>query len=311
MKDKIIAYIGASLGRQQFNSLMCMDTGGKFREDVVNVGWEYGLVKAHGAILPDGWAYRFPSTNTTIVWYWSSSLCDLEPINPGNKTTDYTMHLDRPPAFLGTYLDRFDVLVLNTGHHWDKEKFDANRWVMHVGGVPVTTDGKLADVELAKNFTIYSIVKWVDQQLSTHPRLKAFFRTMSPWHSFCNNTVPLAGGKEVTQDESLDYSASGAVVGTNVELLDITSISQLRDEGHTRYGNATLGTQDCSRWCLPGIPDTWNELMVAQLSGSGVVAVQPQANWSALPPKANSSLAMSNHPSITLLGFTLSILILL
>ncbi|XP_026431035.1 protein trichome birefringence-like 14 [Papaver somniferum] len=275
MKDKTIAIIGDSLGRQQFQSLMCMVTGGEFREDVVDVGWEYGLVKARGATRPDGWAYRFPSTNTTILYYWSASLCDLEPINPGDKATDWAMHLDRPPAFLRRYLDRFDVLVLNTGHHWNRGKLNANRWVMHVRGVR-NTDRKLAEIGRAKNFTVYSIVKWVDQQLPTHPRLKAFFRTISPRHFFhgdwntggsCDNTVPLAGGKEVTQDESLDHSASGAVIGTKVKLLDITAISQLRDEGHiSRYSiKATPGMQDCLHWCLPGIPDTWNELMIAQL----------------------------------------------
>ncbi|KAI3938859.1 hypothetical protein MKW92_012482 [Papaver armeniacum] len=264
MKDKTIALIGDSLGRQQFQSLMCMVTGGEFREDVVDVGWEYGLVKARGAARPDGWAYRFPSTNTTILYYWSASLCDLEPINPVTKPqTGLCIWID--PAFLRRYLDRFDVLG----------KLNANRWVMHVGGVR-NTDRKLAEIGRAKNFTVYSIVKWVDQQLPTHPRLKAFFRTISPRHFFhgdwntggsCDNTVPLAGGKEVTQDESLDHSASGAVRGTKVKLLDITAISQLRDEGHiSRYSiKATPGMQDCLHWCLPGIPDTWNELMIAQL----------------------------------------------
>ncbi|KAK9116643.1 hypothetical protein Sjap_015590 [Stephania japonica] len=114
MQDKTIAFIGDSLGRQQFQSLMCMATGGVERPDVLDVGREYGLVKARGAIRPDGWAYRFPSTNTTILYYWSSSLCDLEPINITNPTTDWAMHLDRPPAFLRRYIHRFDALVLNT-----------------------------------------------------------------------------------------------------------------------------------------------------------------------------------------------------
>ncbi|OVA08328.1 PMR5 N-terminal domain [Macleaya cordata] len=275
MQDKTIAIVGDSLGRQQFQSLMCMVTGGKQRSDVVNVGWEYGLVKARGAIRPDGWAYRFPNTNTTILYYWSASLCDLEPINPTDRATDWAMHLDRPPAFLRRYLHRFDVLVLNTGHHWNRGKLNANRWVMHIGGVP-NTDRRLAEIGRAKNFTIYSVVNWVNLQLPTHPRLKAFFRTISPRHFFngdwntggsCDNTTPLAGGKEVTQDESLDPSASRAVMGTGVKLLDITALSQLRDEGHiSRYSiKATPGMQDCLHWCLPGIPDTWNELLIAQL----------------------------------------------
>ncbi|RVW44098.1 Protein trichome birefringence-like 16 [Vitis vinifera] len=274
-QDKTLAFIGDSLGRQQFQSLMCMITGGKESPDVTSVGWKYGLVKARGALRPDGWAYWFPGTNTTILYYWSASLCDLEPLNSVNPTMDYAMHLDRPPAFLRRFLNKFDVLVLNTGHHWNRGKLKANRWVMHVGGMP-NTDTKIAEIGGAKNLTIHSIVKWVDSQLPKYPGLKAFYRTISPRHFFngdwntggsCDNTTPLSDGKEVLKDESLDPVAVAAVKGTRVKLLDITASSQLRDEGHiSRYSiRATPGVQDCLHWCLPGIPDMWNEILFAQL----------------------------------------------
>ncbi|KZV51285.1 hypothetical protein F511_05626 [Dorcoceras hygrometricum] len=275
MQDKTLAFVGDSLGRQQFQSLMCMVTGGKETSDVADVGHEYGLVKALGSSRPDGWAYRFPSTNTTILYYWSASLCDLEPINVTNPTTDFAMHLDRPPAFLCRYLHRFDVLVLNTGHHWNRGKLKANRWIMYVGGVP-NTDRKIANIGGAKHFAVHSIVKWVNAQLPKFPGLKAFFRTVSPRHFFngdwntggtCDNTTPLSSGMEVLQDESSDPLISGAVNGTRVKLLDITALSQLRDEGHiSRYSiKATPGVQDCLHWCLPGVPDTWNEILFAQI----------------------------------------------
>ncbi|XAR51045.1 hypothetical protein NMG60_11005548 [Bertholletia excelsa] len=183
MRDKTIAFIGDSLGRQQFQSLMCMITSGKEQLQVEDIGWKFRIVISQGAIRPDGWAYWFPHTNTTILYYWSATLCDIEPINVTDlATTDFAMHLDRPPAFLSQYLRQVDVLILNTGHHWNRGKLRANRWVMHVNGKPIT-DRKLAQMGNAKNLTIYSIVRWVDSQMTLHhPRLKAFFRTISPRH---------------------------------------------------------------------------------------------------------------------------------
>ncbi|KAG6390904.1 hypothetical protein SASPL_148649 [Salvia splendens] len=49
MQDKTLAFIGDSLGRQQFQSLMCMVTVGEERAR---------HVKARHAVRPDGWAYR-------------------------------------------------------------------------------------------------------------------------------------------------------------------------------------------------------------------------------------------------------------
>ncbi|KAJ6413709.1 hypothetical protein OIU84_006505 [Salix udensis] len=239
MQDRTIAFIGDSLGRQQFQSLMCMASGGELREDIENVGKKYGLVKARGAIRPDGWAYRFSNTNTTILYYWSASLADLEPLNITDKATDVAMHLDRAPAFMRRFLHQFDVLVLNTGHHWNRGKITANRWVMYVNGKPLK-DRKLLEIGNAKNFTVHSVARWLDSQLPSHSRLK---------------------------DESSDPVIAAAVKGTNITLLDITALSDLRDEGHiSRYSvKATTGVNDCLHWCLPGIPDTWNELLSAQL----------------------------------------------
>ncbi|XP_018441430.1 protein trichome birefringence-like 14 [Raphanus sativus] len=291
MKNKTIAFIGDSLGRQQFQSLMCMATGGEDSPEVQNVGWEYGLVKAKGALRPDGWAYRFPTTNTTILYYWSASLSDLVPMNNSDPPPRLTaMHLDRPPAFMRNYLHRFDVLVLNTGHHWNRGKIEGNHWVMHVNGTKVEGEF-LKDISQAKVFTIHSVAKWLDAQLRLHhPRLKAFFRTISPRHfrngdwntgGNCNNTVPLSRGSEITGDDgSVDATVESAVNGTRIKILDITALSELRDEAHisgsklkprkpkkvrSNVTSTAPTVNDCLHWCLPGIPDTWNELFIAQI----------------------------------------------
>ncbi|KAK4264725.1 hypothetical protein QN277_025860 [Acacia crassicarpa] len=275
MQDKTIAFVGDSLGRQQFQSLMCMATGGEESPEVEDVGWQYGLVKRRGALRPDGWAYRFPKTNTTILYYWSASLCYLEPLNMNDPLSNVAMHLDRPAAFLQQFINRFHVLILNTGHHWNRGKLTANRWIMYVGGKP-NEDKRVAGIVKAKNLTIYSVAKWVDTQLVSHPQLKAFFTTISPrhfvngdWNSggSCDNTIPLSAGSEVVQDGSSDLTTEGALRGMKIKMLDITALSQLRDEAHmSRYTiRGTKNDSDCLHWCLPGVPDTWNELLVSQI----------------------------------------------
>lgn len=51
-----------------------------------------------------------------------------------------------------------------------------------------------------------------------------------------------------------------------VNLLNITTLSQLRKDGHPSiYTGHGSHFSDCSHWCLPGVPDTWNILLYASL----------------------------------------------
>ena len=62
---------------------------------------------------------------------------------------------------------------------------------------------------------------------------------------------------------------------TPVTYLNITRMTDYRKDAHPsiyRKQNLTDEErraperyQDCSHWCLPGVPDTWNELLYAQL----------------------------------------------
>lgn len=62
---------------------------------------------------------------------------------------------------------------------------------------------------------------------------------------------------------------------TPVSYLNITRMTDYRKDAHPsiyRTQNMTEEEmrdpekyQDCSHWCLPGVPDSWNELLYAQL----------------------------------------------
>lgn len=64
----------------------------------------------------------------------------------------------------------------------------------------------------------------------------------------------------------------------NVTFLNITQLSEYRKDGHAaiygeRKGKLLTKEQrsdpkkfaDCIHWCLPGVPDAWNEILYAYL----------------------------------------------
>lgn len=66
--------------------------------------------------------------------------------------------------------------------------------------------------------------------------------------------------------------------GLKVQMLNITQLSEYRKEGrpsiYRKQWEALTVEQisnpktyaDCIHWCLPGVPDTWNELLYAYVS---------------------------------------------
>ncbi|KAK8716349.1 hypothetical protein V6N13_043662 [Hibiscus sabdariffa] len=238
--------------------MMCMLTGGQDSSDVAEK-YDFLQFLCNGAIHHHGWAYRFRTTNTTILHSWSARLCDREPINATDPNTLNAMHLDQ-----------INVLV-NTAHHWIKQMVNMDKEVMYVSGVPVQ-DRNLKNIENAKIFKVNNIVKWLDSKLASNPNIQVFFRTTSPRHFFkgdwntggsCDNTIPMTEGSEVLQEESTDKVVAGAVEGTGVKIFYITALSDLRDEAHIlHYGKKAIG---CLHWCLPGVPDAWNKLLDQQL----------------------------------------------
>ncbi|CAM8993826.1 unnamed protein product [Rhodiola kirilowii] len=56
-----------------------------------------------------------------------------------------------------------------------------------------------------------------------------------------------------------------AEMKTHVFYLNITKMTSFRKDGHPSIFRPFGKAQDCSHWCLPGVPDSWNELLYAAL----------------------------------------------
>ena len=85
---------------------------------------------------------------------------------------------------------------------------------------------------------------------------------------------------DLTPPESLEEWADllkpvNDVLGNNMrpklsglDMLNVTQMTAQRKDGHLSVYLSPSGPvprykQDCSHWCLPGVPDTWNELLYA------------------------------------------------
>ncbi|XP_037481998.1 protein trichome birefringence-like 1 [Triticum dicoccoides] len=191
------------------------------------------------------------------------------------------LKLDQLPAMLQKVIGA-DVLVFNTGHWWT-----------HTGKLRawdhLERNGMLVKMEGEEAFSraLRTWARWVDHNVD-QTRTRVFFRSVSPEHkgaNWCyNQTAPIAADEAIVPwfPKSMVSIVEGSIrsMRTPATYLNITRLSELRIDAHpsvysiNRDGKPLSLEQrrrpvvyaDCSHWCLPGLPDTWNVLLLASLT---------------------------------------------
>ncbi|CAI5471545.1 unnamed protein product [Closterium sp. Yama58-4] len=279
MRNKSIAFIGDSLGQQQFQSLLCLLSPHgppKNMSDpsspTQDVGTDYGFFQLPGARRPTGLAYRFVASNTTVIFRWTTCLCEIEPLNKEDWTQGQAMHLDRPDTFLRDFLRELDVVVLNTGHHWNRGKMKESALEFYLNGRPAPPvegegdgegtigGGRGGGREGGFGFG-YGVSGCCGREGEWDSRGRCDYLK----HPFADAEV----AKMITRDAEKE----DGVFGTTVHLLNITHLSAYRGDAHPSSWDARFSApkaqQDCLHWCLPGVPDTWNELLYTHIMEKG------------------------------------------
>lgn len=124
---------------------------------------------------------------------------------------------------------------------------------------------------------------WVDGNIDGN-RTQIFFRGYSTshfsggrWNSGGNchgETLPLTNRTQLRKKYPQMMNVLQSVLGqmhTDVRFMNITQMTFDRKDGHpSAYRRPAEGRkqgsfQDCSHWCLPGVPDAWNHLLFSML----------------------------------------------
>ncbi|XP_006658908.2 protein trichome birefringence-like 10 [Oryza brachyantha] len=277
LRNRRLVFVGDSIGRNQWESMLCMLATAVAGDDEASIYEESGspITKHKGAL-----SFRFRDYNCTVEHHRSPYLLRRgRPPRRAPRHVASTLQLDAIDSRARRWKDA-DVLVFNTGHWWSHERLQQLHCYFQEGK-KLRLD---MSIEAAYERAMGTLTDWVHREVSSYKTL-VIFRTYSPAHTRASNsggcaseTLPELNSSRislhrwpgmVTPAFEKSGTAAAATAG-RLHVLNITLMAAQRRDGHPSVYNVAAAARtpaaqraDCSHWCLPGVPDAWNELLYA------------------------------------------------
>ncbi|KAK1269678.1 hypothetical protein QJS04_geneDACA005049 [Acorus gramineus] len=276
MRGKRMILVGDSMNRSMLQSLACIlrqSLGNWSRVHEVRRKTEFKAVGYNSLFFED---YEF-----YLDFFQTPFLVE----RVYNGSIEVNLRLDVVDEGTSA-IRKSDIVIFNTGHWFtDQKTYGGKNYYQEGNYVHPQLDHMEAYTRALKTWA-----KWIDHTFS-HGKTKVFFQGSSPTHFRGGQWN--SGGKCHMETEPIfnetfleEYPVQNRIfeqvrggMQTPVVYLNITRLTDYRKDGHVSMYYLERRTpkekvmavklQDCSHWCMPGVPDTWNELLYASLVMDG------------------------------------------
>ncbi|KAF5471490.1 hypothetical protein F2P56_008278 [Juglans regia] len=278
LRNKRLVFVGDSLNRNQWVSMVCLVDSwippklrSMHNNDSLNI-------------------FKAIAYNATIEFYWAPLLVESNSDDPVNhRIPDRTVRIKAIEKHARHWTGG-DILVFDSYLWWRRPRMKV-LW----GSFESPDDAIYKEVQMLRVYemALRTWSDWVEVHVD-RTKTQLFFVSMSPTHERAKDW----GGGENCYKETGKISEEGywgsdsdpkmmRVVemvledlktrGLNVQMLNITQLSEYRKEGHPSIYRKQWepltkeqienpsSYADCIHWCLPGLPDVWNELLYAYI----------------------------------------------
>ncbi|XP_071698140.1 protein trichome birefringence-like 34 [Rutidosis leptorrhynchoides] len=280
LRGKRVIFIGDSVNRNQWVSMVCM------LQSVIPLGLKK-MQKVPNVSLHTFMAFEY---NVSIDFYWAPLLVESNGDNPTkHKTNDRVVRINSILKHAINWVNA-DILVFNSYLWWRMPTLKILN-----GSFEDSAQYDIVDNHLGYKMALKTWSHWLRTHIN-HTRTQTYFMSMTATHhrgvewgmkgdeNCLNETEPIMknefweSGSDLKMLRILESSLNKLKAkGVNVQMINISQLTQYRKDSHPsihrlHYSPLTdkqlsnpSSYADCSHWCLPGVPDVWNELLLAYI----------------------------------------------
>ncbi|XP_023749977.2 protein trichome birefringence-like 34 [Lactuca sativa] len=285
LKGKRLLFIGDSVNRNQWDSMMCMLHSSIPGKKKVSLG---------GTLNNTLYTFRAIDYNISIDYYWAPMLVESNGDDPSNHRLDHRIIRIKAIEKHARHWVDADILVFNTYLWWKLPIIKLLKSPGSLLGGPNQVYDEIDNLRAYKK-VLETWSKWVHIHIDP-AKTKMFFMGLTATHSRAkdwggkkhgscyNETEPVMedgfweSGTNQQMLQILESLLSKLKAkGVNVQLINITQLTQYRKDAHPSVHRKLWSpltdaqkknpesVSDCTHWCLPGVPDIWNELLLAYI----------------------------------------------
>eukprot|EP00850_Spirogloea_muscicola_P015950 SM000126S26326 [mRNA] locus=s126:198035:200532:+ [translate_table: standard] len=273
-RNKTIAIVGDSIAKWNlYTSIMCqihqVATTVKTKNKLPISKVKDYTVPAFGVRVICIFAQFLVSAATSDTKVYTN-LGDLYPTEQ-----KFIVDVKKPSSTWSTYLDIFDILVLESGWWWQGERVFVDSSSTLIPGATYQSAYRTA-LKTVRDY-VQEESKWSGIPfLMTVPADHPFSPFRAPPGSTCGALGPINDKKVrllASQTQALrDYLPveSSVFEDSSFRILDTAYQSAYRPDGHPGIwsvagGVSSTNASDCLHYCTPGVPDIWVDMFLALL----------------------------------------------
>ncbi|CAI7886547.1 unnamed protein product [Closterium sp. NIES-54] len=293
MKNKKMLLVGDSMMSNFHEALLCaIHTGGFSGQPyTVDIGMSNGIK-----------GMRFPAFSFSLEYYNSPYLVQSRrqtTFSAKRGGHAFEVNVDKMDPKLEAVLGKYDVVVFASGVWWlqnvprrtQPNIFLVNGQERNLSNVAAHQWGLSTVVNSIKNSNFRGVPMFLSfspnhSGAKGNPQKGVMLGrgTHVDWIGACGAWYPITSTKKYSYslDTASEYrdAQKSTLSGTPIRFIQVTDLSGVRPDGHLgpwheqreNKGSKSPGGQgespfsgDCTHWCLPGVPDTWVDMLYTHL----------------------------------------------